>query len=37
VRCYRGINQIAAQRPQSRQGSLLVRFGEPAITDDIGD
>jgi hypothetical protein len=33
----RGVNQITAQRPQPRQRSLLVRPGEPAITDDIGD
>ena len=32
-----GINQIAAQRPQSRQGSILVRAREPAVADHIGD
>ena len=32
-----GIDQIAAQRPQPRQRSLLVRAGEPAVADDIGD
>jgi hypothetical protein len=37
MRGDRGINQIAAQRPQPRQRSLLVRPGEPTITDDIGD
>ena len=31
------INQIAAQRPEPRQRSLLVRAGEPAVADDIGD
>ena len=31
------IDQIAAQRPQPRQGSLLVGPGEPAVADDIGD
>jgi hypothetical protein len=33
----RRINQIAAQRPESRQRPLLVRSGEPAVADDIGD
>src|SRR5579864_2060350 len=33
----RGVDQIAAQRPQARQRSLLVGAGEPAIADDIGD
>src|ERR1700733_2319224 len=37
MRSDRRINQIAAQRPQPRQRSLLVGPGEPAITDDIGD
>ena len=32
-----GIDQIAAQRPQPRQRAILVRAGEPAIADDIGD
>jgi hypothetical protein len=32
-----GVDQIAVQRPQPRQRSLLVRPGEPAITNDIGD
>ena len=31
------INQIAAQSPQPRQGAVLVRPGQPAIADDIGD
>ena len=31
------IDQIAAQRAQPRQRSLLVRPGEPAVADDIGD
>ena len=31
-----GINQIAAQRPQPRKRSVLVRSGEPAVADDIG-
>ena len=33
----RGIDQIAAQRPQPRQHAILVRAGEPAVADDIGD
>ena len=32
-----GIDQIAAQRPEPRERSLLVRPGEPAVADDIGD
>ena len=32
-----GINQIAAQRAQPRQSSILVRPREPAVADDIGD
>ena len=31
------IDQIAAQRAQSRQGSIFVRAGEPAIADYIRD
>jgi hypothetical protein len=37
MRGDRGINQIAAQRPQPRKGPLLVRPDQPAITDNIGD
>ena len=37
MRGDRRIDQIAAQRPEPRQRSLLVRPGEPAIADDIGD
>jgi hypothetical protein len=37
MRGHRRIDQIAAQRAQPRQRSLLVGAGEPAITDDIGD
>ena len=29
------IDQIAAQRPQSRQDAILVRAGEPAVADHI--
>ena len=32
-----GIDQIAAQRPQPRQDAILVRAGEPAVADDVGD
>jgi hypothetical protein len=32
-----GIDQIVAQPPQARQRSLLVRCGEPAVADNIGD
>ena len=31
------VDQIAAQRPQPRQGAILVGAGEPAVTDDIRD
>ena len=31
-----GIDQIAAQSPQSRQGAILVGAGEPAVADHIG-
>jgi hypothetical protein len=30
-----GINQIAAQRAQSRQSSIFVRAREPAVADHI--
>ena len=32
-----GIDQIAAQPPEPRQGAILVRAGEPAVADNIGD
>jgi hypothetical protein len=32
-----GIDQIAAQPPQPRQGTILIRSRETAIADDIGD
>src|SRR5208337_1175162 len=32
-----GIKQIAPQPPQPRQGSILIRAGEPAVADDIRD
>ena len=32
-----GIDQIAAQPPEARQGAILVRSREPAVADDIGD
>ena len=31
------IDQIAAQRPQPRQRAILVRAGEPAVADHVGD
>ena len=30
-----GIDQVAAQRAQSRQRAILVRAGEPAVADDV--
>ena len=32
-----GIDQIATQPPQSRQGAILVRAREPRVSDDVGD
>ena len=32
-----GIDQIAPQRPKPRQGAILVRAGEPAVSDHIRD
>ncbi len=31
------IDQIAAQRPEPRQGAILVRSREPAVADDVRD
>jgi hypothetical protein len=31
------IEQVAAQRSESRQNAILVRAGEPAVADDICD
>ena len=30
------IDQVAAQRPQSRQDAILVRARQPAVTHDVG-
>ena len=32
-----GVDEVAAQSPQPRQGAILVRAGEPAVADHIGD
>ena len=32
-----GVDQIAAQAPEPRQRAILVRAGEPAVADDVGD
>ena len=32
-----GINEIATEAPQARQGAILVRRGESAVADNIGD
>src|SRR5271157_1896477 len=32
-----GIDQIAPQAPEPRQGAILVRAGEPAVADDVRD
>jgi hypothetical protein len=31
-----GIDQIAAQPPQPRQGAILIRARKPAVADDVG-
>jgi len=31
------IDQIAAQRPESRQDAILVRSREPAVSDNVRD
>ncbi len=30
-----GIDQVAAERPEPRENTILVRAREPAIADDI--
>jgi hypothetical protein len=37
MHCDGRIDQIAAQRPESRQDAILVRSREPAVADDIRD
>ena len=32
----RRVDEIAAQRPEPRQGAVLVRAGQPAEADDVG-
>ncbi len=32
-----GVDEVAAKTPKTRQRAVLVRPGEPAIADDIGD
>ena len=32
-----GVDQIAAKAPQARERALLVRPGESAVTDNVGD
>ena len=32
-----GIDEIATEAPQARQGAILVRRGESAVTDNVGD
>ena len=31
-----GVDEIAAQPPEARQGSVLVGSGKPRIADDVG-
>jgi hypothetical protein len=37
VNCDSRIDQIAAQRPEPRQRAIVVRAGEPAVADHVGD
>ena len=37
MRVDRGIDQVAAQPPQSRQRAILIRSREPAIANHISD
>jgi hypothetical protein len=30
-----GVNEVAAQRPESRQDAILIRSREPAIVDNV--
>ena len=32
-----GIDEIATEAPQARQGAILVRRGELAVPDNVGD
>ena len=32
-----GVDQVAAQAPEARQRAILVRAGEPAVADHVGD
>jgi hypothetical protein len=32
-----GIDEIATEAPQARQGAILVGCGEPTVADDVGD
>jgi hypothetical protein len=32
-----GINEIATEAPQAHQRAILVRSGESAVTDNVGD
>jgi hypothetical protein len=32
-----GVDEITAKPAQARQGALLVRLDEPAVTDNVGD
>ncbi len=35
VHCDRRVDEIAAQRPEPREGAVLVRAGQPAEADDV--
>src|SRR5262249_51960674 len=33
----RGVDEVAAQAPETRKRAILVRAGEPAVADHVGD
>ena len=37
MRADGGVDQIGAQPPEPRQCAILIRPGEPAVTDNVGD
>jgi hypothetical protein len=37
VRGNGGVDQVAPEPPKARERAILVRSGQPAVADDIGD
>ncbi len=31
-----GVDEVAAQTPETREGAILVGAGKPAVADDVG-